>query len=143
MPQRSRATITWLVLVCTFMLQPCSTAEHSRVRCALAFWGLTRTLNMTIDSIRTNIFDSLKQQGVSYSVFLHTYMVGTAAAARACGGCGCAFTRPKMSLRHNMANLILVSPNLHTSPSPRSFASCPASPHLPSSLGRMRTHATM
>lgn len=42
-------------------------------RIALAFYGLTRSLKYTIDSIQLNVMDQLKQAGYEYDVYLHTY----------------------------------------------------------------------
>jgi hypothetical protein len=40
---------------------------------ALAFYGLTRSLRYTINSIQQNIFNPLKESGYTYDVYLHTY----------------------------------------------------------------------
>jgi hypothetical protein len=40
---------------------------------ALAFYGLTRSLRYTIESIRSNIFAPLTESGYTYDVYLHTY----------------------------------------------------------------------
>jgi len=45
------------------------------MKVALAFWGITRSLSQTIDSIRTNIFTVLRANGIEYTIFLHTYVV--------------------------------------------------------------------
>lgn len=45
------------------------------MRVALCFWGLCRSTHLTIDSIRTHIFDALKQQNIEYDVFCHTYAI--------------------------------------------------------------------
>jgi hypothetical protein len=51
-------------------------AEGSRsVHVAVCFFGLTRSLRYTIDSIRSNILDELNLAGVSYTVYLHTHNV--------------------------------------------------------------------
>lgn len=42
-------------------------------RVALAFYGLTRSLKYTIDSIMLNVMDQLTQAGYEYDVYLHTY----------------------------------------------------------------------
>jgi hypothetical protein len=42
-------------------------------RVALAFYGLTRSLSYTIDSIRRNIMKPLAEAGYTYDVYLHTY----------------------------------------------------------------------
>lgn len=43
------------------------------MKIALCFWGLTRSLKYTIDSIQEHVFDPLKQNNVEYTIFLHTY----------------------------------------------------------------------
>jgi hypothetical protein len=43
------------------------------MKVALCFWGLCRSTHLTIASIQTHIFDALKQQGIEYDVFLHSY----------------------------------------------------------------------
>jgi hypothetical protein len=40
---------------------------------ALAFYGLSRSLSYTIDSIHENILGPLDKAGYTYDVFLHTY----------------------------------------------------------------------
>ena len=49
---------------------------------ALAFYGLTRSLGYTIDSIRQNIFGPLSEAGYTYDVYLHTYDLQHLANAR-------------------------------------------------------------
>jgi hypothetical protein len=43
------------------------------MRVALCFWGLCRSLEYTIESIKTNIFEVLKEYDIEYTIFLHTY----------------------------------------------------------------------
>jgi hypothetical protein len=51
-------------------------ADDSRpVRMAVCFFGLTRSLPFTIDSIRTNVFDVLTAAGIQYTTYLHTHNV--------------------------------------------------------------------
>lgn len=45
------------------------------MRIAICFWGLTRSLKYTINSIHKNIFDVLKNRNIEYKIFLHTYKV--------------------------------------------------------------------
>lgn len=40
---------------------------------AICFWGLTRSLSYTIDSIQTHIFNVLKSHNLEYDIYLHTY----------------------------------------------------------------------
>ena len=43
------------------------------MKIAFGFWGLTRSLKFTINSIKKNIFDQFKKKGIEYDIFLHTY----------------------------------------------------------------------
>ena len=43
------------------------------MRVALAFWGLTRSLAHTFDSINKNILEPLKLHGIAYHIYMHTY----------------------------------------------------------------------
>jgi hypothetical protein len=52
-----------------------SSVQHRPVHVAVCFFGLTRSLRYTIDSIRSNILDELAIAGVRYTVFLHTHNV--------------------------------------------------------------------
>ena len=45
--------------------------EEKRV--ALCFWGLTRSLNITVDSLKEHILSVLEKNGVKYDIFMHTY----------------------------------------------------------------------
>lgn len=45
------------------------------MKVAVCFWGLTRSLKYTIDSINKNIFDIFKNHNVEYRVFMHTFSV--------------------------------------------------------------------
>lgn len=40
---------------------------------AICFFGLTRSLKYTIESIKKNIFEVLSSNGITYTKFLHTY----------------------------------------------------------------------
>ena len=42
---------------------------------AIGFFGITRSLKYTIESIKKNVFDVLKREGVDYDVFIHTYFL--------------------------------------------------------------------
>lgn len=42
------------------------------MKIALCFWGLTRSLKLTIDSIEKYIFYPLKKDNIQYDIFLHT-----------------------------------------------------------------------
>ena len=48
-------------------------SSNPKTRVAICFFGLTRSLKHTIDSINTNIFQPLKNSNIEYDVFLHTY----------------------------------------------------------------------
>ena len=43
------------------------------LKIGICFYGLTRSLEYTIDSINSNIFDVLKDNNIEYDVYLHTY----------------------------------------------------------------------
>jgi len=45
------------------------------MKIALGFWGITRSLSFTLDSIQRNIFDILKKNNIDYTIFIHTYSV--------------------------------------------------------------------
>lgn len=42
---------------------------------AILFFGLTRTLGKTIDSIKTNLFTPLDENLIHYDIFIHTYKI--------------------------------------------------------------------
>jgi len=44
-----------------------------KVKVAICFFGLTRSLKFTLGSIEKNIFEPLKLHGIRYYTFLHTY----------------------------------------------------------------------
>ena len=50
-------------------------AAAADVHVAVCFWGLTRSLWATKDSLRHSIFDPLAQQGYRTTTFLHTFRV--------------------------------------------------------------------
>lgn len=43
------------------------------MKIAICFWGLNRSLNYTINSIKTNILDVLKTNNIEYDIYIHTY----------------------------------------------------------------------
>jgi len=45
------------------------------MKIALAFWGLTRSLKYTIDSINTKIINKFKENGIQYKIFMHTWFI--------------------------------------------------------------------
>lgn len=47
--------------------------EHAFRRVAICFFGLTRSLNHTIDSIKENLIGPILKQGFEVDVFVHTY----------------------------------------------------------------------
>jgi hypothetical protein len=48
-----------------------------KVKVAICFFGLTRSLKITLDSIQECIFEPLKNHGIRYDTFLHTYKMKT------------------------------------------------------------------
>ena len=47
--------------------------ENKKV--AILFFGLTRTLGKTIDSLKKNLFTPLNDNSISYDIFIHTYKI--------------------------------------------------------------------
>jgi hypothetical protein len=47
------------------------------MKVALAFWGLTRSLKYTIDSINTKILNILKKHNIEYKIFMHTWTINS------------------------------------------------------------------
>ena len=45
------------------------------MKIALGFWGITRSLKYTIDSFEDKIIRILKENNISYAIFMHTYKV--------------------------------------------------------------------
>ena len=48
------------------------------MKVALAFWGLTRSLKYTINSINEKILNILKKHNIDYKIFMHTWTVNSA-----------------------------------------------------------------
>jgi hypothetical protein len=46
-----------------------------RKKVAIIFFGLTRSLSKTIESIRKNIFSPLIDNSIDYDIFIHTYKI--------------------------------------------------------------------
>jgi hypothetical protein len=47
--------------------------EHKKV--AILFFGLTRSLGKTVESLRTNLFTPLTTNKINYDIFIHTYKI--------------------------------------------------------------------
>ena len=47
------------------------------MKVALCFWGLTRSLKHTINSIQEHILQPLQQAQIEYTIFLHTFTMST------------------------------------------------------------------
>jgi hypothetical protein len=47
----------------------------SNKKVAIIFYGLTRTLGKTIDSIKNNLFAPLNENSITYDIFIHTYKI--------------------------------------------------------------------
>jgi hypothetical protein len=43
------------------------------MKIALCFWGLTRSLKYTINSIKEKVINNLEKHNIEYKIFLHTY----------------------------------------------------------------------
>ena len=46
---------------------------RSKPKIAICFFGLTRSLDYTLDSIKQNIFSPLKESNINYDIILHSY----------------------------------------------------------------------
>lgn len=44
---------------------------------AVCFWGITRSLKYTIESIAKNIFEQLNRHNIGYHIYIHTYHLNT------------------------------------------------------------------
>jgi len=42
---------------------------------AILFFGLTRTLGKTVESLKKNLFEPLKEKSIDYDIFIHTYKI--------------------------------------------------------------------
>jgi len=49
--------------------------SKSKKRVAIIFYGLSRTLSKTVESIKKNILDPLKNNNIDYDIFIHTYKI--------------------------------------------------------------------
>ena len=47
--------------------------KKKQMKVCICFFGLTRSLRFTYDSINKNVFQVLKDNNISYEVYLHTY----------------------------------------------------------------------
>ena len=74
------------VVLTAYWAAVCHAVPAEQPRAAICFFGLTRSLAYTIESIRSSIFDQLISNGINYSVFVHTYSVTLVcrAASRQC-----------------------------------------------------------
>ena len=45
------------------------------MKVAIGFFGITRSLKYSIDSINKNIFDVFKENNIEYDIFIHTYFL--------------------------------------------------------------------
>lgn len=45
------------------------------MKIALCFWGIARSTKHTINSIKTNIYNALKNLNIEYTIFLHSYQI--------------------------------------------------------------------
>ena len=48
---------------------------NNNKKIAVCFFGLTRSLKHTIDSIKKNIFHPLQKNNINYDIYLHTYIL--------------------------------------------------------------------
>ena len=47
--------------------------NNSTIKVALSFFGITRSLKYTVDSIKKQILNTFKEEGIQFDIFLHTY----------------------------------------------------------------------
>ena len=47
------------------------------MKIAFAFWGITRSLKFTIQSIHKKIFEILQKNNIEYTIFMHTYKLNS------------------------------------------------------------------
>lgn len=47
------------------------------MKVALAFWGLTRSLKYTVNSIEERILKKLKEKNIDFKIFMHTWIVNS------------------------------------------------------------------
>lgn len=47
------------------------------MKVAILFWGLTRSLKYTHESMKQNVFDVLKLHNIQYNIYIHTYKYDT------------------------------------------------------------------
>ena len=55
----------------------------NKKKVAIGFFGITRSLKYTIDSIKTNILDVLTKNNINYDIFMHTYYLNNYSNKRA------------------------------------------------------------
>lgn len=55
----------------------------NKKRVAVGFFGITRSLKYTINSIKTNIFNVLTKNNINYDIFIHTYYLNSYSNKRA------------------------------------------------------------
>jgi hypothetical protein len=55
----------------------------NKKRVAVGFFGITRSLKYTINSIETNILDVLTKNNINYDIFMHTYYLNSYSNKRA------------------------------------------------------------
>tara|TARA_B110000971_G_C19848051_1_gene425746 strand:+ start:169 stop:510 length:342 start_codon:yes stop_codon:yes gene_type:complete len=65
------------------LLQPPNSFNCKRpAKIAIGFYGITRSLKYTVNSINENIFDILKINNIEYDIFIHTYHLDNYANVR-------------------------------------------------------------
>ena len=70
-PPKMNETQGRISIKCCFFVIKMNNIRNNVV--ALGFFGITRSLKFTIDSIKHNITDSLNELGYDFKIFLHTY----------------------------------------------------------------------
>ena len=54
-----------------------SSTDTSRIKVAICYWGLTRSTKHVYQTHETRVFDVLKNAGIEFDVFLHTWRTNT------------------------------------------------------------------
>ena len=56
------------------------------MKIAIGFFGITRSLKYTINSIKENIFNVFEEKNIEYDIFMHTYFLNSYGNKRALEG---------------------------------------------------------
>ena len=62
-----------IINVIEYFKQLFNNTNTQKIKIALGFWGITRSLSYTIDSIHEKILNVLTDANIEYHIFMHTY----------------------------------------------------------------------